>query len=209
MRIIHVLRKPLSEGTVASNVLKHGCGGLNIDASRVGSGLRIQAAAGGIGDGNIYGTADEYALGRGRDYRVGGRWPANVILQHLDGCRCEGTKRVKGSNPCTSGGGVAHKVYGVANKVYGPYGNKPVNDFTAPDGKETVANWTCEPGCPVARLDEQSGVSTSTGGTRRAGRFAGLYGAFSGENPGSSAGGLGDTGGASRFYKQVGGKSDG
>ena len=37
MRIIHVLRKPLSEGTVASNVLKHGCGGLNIDASRISS----------------------------------------------------------------------------------------------------------------------------------------------------------------------------
>ena len=34
-RMIHVLRKPLSEGTVASNVLKHGTGGLNIDASRI------------------------------------------------------------------------------------------------------------------------------------------------------------------------------
>ncbi len=30
-----VARKPL-EGTVAANVLKHGCGGLNIDASRIG-----------------------------------------------------------------------------------------------------------------------------------------------------------------------------
>lgn len=30
-----LLRKPLSEKTVAKNVLKHGCGGLNIDASRI------------------------------------------------------------------------------------------------------------------------------------------------------------------------------
>ena len=35
--MIHVLRKPLSEGTVAANVVKHGVGGLNIDASRVGT----------------------------------------------------------------------------------------------------------------------------------------------------------------------------
>ena len=34
MRVIHVLRKPLSESTVAANTLKHGTGGLNIDASR-------------------------------------------------------------------------------------------------------------------------------------------------------------------------------
>ena len=30
-----LIRKPLSEKTVAANVLKHGCGGLNIDASRI------------------------------------------------------------------------------------------------------------------------------------------------------------------------------
>jgi hypothetical protein len=32
--IITILRKPL-EGTVAENTLKHGCGALNIDATRV------------------------------------------------------------------------------------------------------------------------------------------------------------------------------
>jgi len=35
MKIITLLRKPL-DGSVADNTLKHGCGGLNIDATRVG-----------------------------------------------------------------------------------------------------------------------------------------------------------------------------
>lgn len=118
MRIIHLLRKPLSESTVAANTLKHGTGGLNIDATRVAHGSdvnldavqRQQSAGGGsvgnhFGAGSLVGTVIP-------TYSPAGRWPANVILQHLDGCRCDG-----------------------------------------------VANWICEPGCPVARLDEQSDVS--------------------------------------------------
>lgn len=35
MKMIHVLRKPLSKSTVAANTLEHGTGGLNIDASRI------------------------------------------------------------------------------------------------------------------------------------------------------------------------------
>lgn len=58
MRIITVARKPLSEGTVAANVLTHGCGSLNIDAVRVKSEGQTQ----------------------------GGRWPANLILQHHPEC---------------------------------------------------------------------------------------------------------------------------
>jgi site-specific DNA-methyltransferase (adenine-specific) len=52
-------------------------------------------------------------------------------------------------------------------------------------------------------LDEQSGISKSTGGK---GTKSGLidnpsiYGKFSGEDVGSNAGGLGDSGGASRFF---------
>ena len=37
MIVITVARKPLSEGSVAANVLKHGTGGLNIDGCRVGT----------------------------------------------------------------------------------------------------------------------------------------------------------------------------
>jgi len=73
-------------------------------------------------------------------------------------------------------------------------------------GQETVANWICEPGCPVARLDEQSGVLTSgvMKGQQRGWDFHGIYGA-SGDTEATS---YGDTGGASRFYKQVGGSGE-
>jgi site-specific DNA-methyltransferase (adenine-specific) len=37
MRVIVVARKPV-EGTVAENVVKHGCGAINVDACRVGPG---------------------------------------------------------------------------------------------------------------------------------------------------------------------------
>jgi DNA modification methylase len=57
--IIVLARKPLSEKTIAKNVLKHGTGGLNIDSCRVG----IQ----------------------GKDDRSAGRFPANMILE----CICE------------------------------------------------------------------------------------------------------------------------
>ena len=49
-------------------------------------------------------------------------------------------------------------------------------------------------------LDEQSGDSLSTGGTDKAGKFKNQYGVYAGDNPGGSAGGFGDAGGASRFF---------
>ena len=152
MRIFHVLRKPLSEGTVASNVLKHGTGGINIDASRVGTEQipinRLEVWSG-------FGRKERpaYVATTGE-----GRWPANAILQHLDGCRCVGVKRVRaitgGMKPGSTGAFGKHGVYGTAEGLQ----NKVEHGDA--EGKETVANWICEPGCPVPRLDEQSGAST-------------------------------------------------
>ena len=203
VRIIHVLRKPLSEGTVAANTLRHGTGGLNIDASRVGGSF---VSAGGN-------NFDVWRSGEGREDRppihgrptfklASGRWPANVILQHLDGCRCDGVKRVRSHNPDnkTVVGGAS------TGECYGDYGKRSIVGHADEDGRETVANWVCEPGCPVARLDEQSGVLTSgvMKGQQRGWGFHGIYGA-SGDTEATC---YGDTGGASRFYKQVGGSSE-
>ena len=203
MRVIHVLRKPLSEGTVAANVLKHGCGGLNIDASRIGTGSTMR-----FDKPRINGQSMNSGQWKGgATGSTKGRWPANVILQHLDGCRCEGTKKVrnpsgKASGPTTNALGDGER-YGEAN------GDRTDVPFYADtDGKESVANWICEPGCPVAGLDEQSGASKSTGGrigNKGGGRIygggKGLAGAYSSGDPG-----FGDTGGASRFFKQIGGE---
>lgn len=206
MRVIHVLRKPLSEGTVAANVVKHGCGGINIDASRV--------AAPGETISN-HSRGDESAISKGiygdsagqethqTEGQKSGRWPANVILQHLDGCRCEGIKRVKAIRT-----GVRDKS-GEAHSKYRFQGEGTVRTdihvgFADEDGKESVANWICVEGCPVAALDEQSGV-------RAKGNFPSQQNTTTGIR--SSKGksltpeiDYGDSGGASRFFKQIGGE---
>lgn len=62
-------------------------------------------------------------------------------------------------------------------------------------------NGACHPECPVRLLDEQSGTSKSSGGkTGRVGCGGRYNGGWSSENPGETAGGFGDTGGASRFF---------
>ena len=211
MRVIHVLRKPLSEGTVASNVLKHGTGGLNIDASRIGTSTRTNASkASAARTGFIKGFVE----GTETVVHNHGRWPANVILQHLDGCRRCGVKRVgAGEGSFVGEGGEvceAHEGYKRPNSS--SYTHKqPGHRKTF--GEETVANWICESGCPVARLDEQS----LAGGMHKAGnkqppKHNVKHGFWTDggwkpldRNPDM----YGDDGGASRFYKQVGGKSDG
>ena len=77
---ITVARKPLSEGTVAANVLQHGTGALNIDGCRVAtddSTRRTNTAA------NSYMSGDIGAKQTlGSEYQTGsdaGRWPANLI----------------------------------------------------------------------------------------------------------------------------------
>jgi len=78
--------KPL-DGTFAQNVLRHGVGGMNIDASRIGVGK------GGRRDGEK--TADKRYADRGatnfaptpgpRGGDAKGRWPANLLLDEASG----------------------------------------------------------------------------------------------------------------------------
>lgn len=78
---IVVARKPV-EGTIANNVLKHGVGALNIDATRIGT-EELENGFGGIPNGanNFIGSTKE----RKRDgsNTVVGRWPANIILDEF------------------------------------------------------------------------------------------------------------------------------
>lgn len=77
-------RKPLI-GTVANNVLTYGVGGLNIDASRIGS----EGAGWGGGANNIFshsgnGVEQEQYVVKGEPRQVFGRWPANFIHDGSD-----------------------------------------------------------------------------------------------------------------------------
>ena len=79
---IVLARKPLSERTIAANVLKWGTGGLNIDGCRIGTEVRNNPQAGFIRRGR---TDEEVFFGTDKNRPVGtvevtGRFPANVIL---------------------------------------------------------------------------------------------------------------------------------
>ena len=86
MRVITVARKPLSESTIASNVLKWGTGALNIDGSR----LRLQEGEQEVLDkrsgacsqeGVVFAKVGLYEEGRRFKSHQEGRWPTNVILE--------------------------------------------------------------------------------------------------------------------------------
>jgi site-specific DNA-methyltransferase (adenine-specific) len=67
MIVITVARKPLSEASVAENVLKHGTGALNIDATRIG-------------------MLDATSRTHQSEFQANGRWPTNLILEHQEAC---------------------------------------------------------------------------------------------------------------------------
>lgn len=68
-------RKPLSEKTVAENVLKWRTGAINIDGTRIESEPVRKNTAGGIG----YHGGDAIEQGTGTLMHSQGRWPANVV----------------------------------------------------------------------------------------------------------------------------------
>ena len=207
MKVIHLLRKPLSEKTVASNTLKHGTGGLNINESRIGNEVRESAQKDFSAVwGNKWGSG-AYLPNTGTKI-VSGRWPANMILQHLDGCQCEGTKQVRGSSAGQTGG---HSWGLVNDDGWEPKGVPDQRPWME-GATEGVANWVCVEDCPVRALNEQSGVlSSGVGAVKKMssatnrGNQGAAYGA---ENrpEGTPMVSYGDTGGASRFFKQIGGK---
>ena len=86
MLVITVARKPL-EGSVAANVVKHGCGAMNIDATRIASANMPQPTTApgwdSINARNAMGGYRDSAYEQGPATYIpspGGRWPANVIL---------------------------------------------------------------------------------------------------------------------------------
>jgi DNA modification methylase len=80
---ICLARKPLSESSIAANVLKHGTGGINVDGCRVGLSESDDPRLGGKGDWSSDKMAKNVYEGGYRGERVGssplGRWPANLI----------------------------------------------------------------------------------------------------------------------------------
>ena len=111
---ITVARKPLC-GTVAENVLTHGCGGLNVDGCRVGvdGGTKRSGKADQPNDAGWTGMR-----GHGISELNAGRWPANLIH--------DGSDEVTGLFPETAPAKQADRGAGKGETgCYGAYGGDP------------------------------------------------------------------------------------
>jgi DNA modification methylase len=187
---ICLARKPLSEKTIAKNVLKWGTGGINIDGCRVGSEtintIHNPKITGKMGQ--SHGEQTGYIDGENSIHE--GRFPANIILE----CLCDDViKGEKGEVIEHNGTG------GIWNE-----GTKEPVGRTYNDKGDIHTN----PMCPCYMLDEQSGVLKSGEvkphhkKNKTANGYQGsCYGKFKNED--TSLSGYGDKGGASRYFKQI------
>lgn len=202
-----LFRVPLHD-TVVEQVLSTGTGAINIDACRVptGESLNGGAYAKEGADRDTYEVWRYKRLGGAGEFQQpNGRWPANLILMHAAGCKVSDPRKVRGDHDTTG-------VWGKSGSDH-TYGGGWVRDarwrrngYTDEDGTETVAHWDCVDGCPVAALNEQSGVKKSGVAVQRHGggqrihgglEYMRLYPTIYRDDVG-----YGDTGGASRFFHQ-------
>lgn len=144
--------------TVAANVLAYGTGALNIDATRtpMTAADRAEAEAknrhadfgSGARENTVYNAHDIARSDQGNWTGSAGRWPANVILSHGQGCELRGHRVVitNGHSPAARGAG------GVSTS--GHAGQEGLIESSIP--RELVEDWVCQPDCPVGLLDTEA-----------------------------------------------------
>jgi DNA modification methylase len=185
---IVLARKPLA-GTVAGNVLEHGTGAINVDGCRIAGVKPVMVRTQTVVAANAMAGESTGATGTG-EVTTEGRWPANVILGHAEGCVRVGTRRIK---PV---GATAHQLHHGKGQMLNPgEGRAEHPGYRDADGMEEVESWECVEGCPVRLLDEQSGESRAA--PRGDGIGAGYHGSSAAWN---TVRGQNDSGGASRFF---------
>lgn len=167
---------------------------LNIEACRIPSADNVTFAR---MPGNR--SRDQYRMGTvsGPALPAAGRWPAHLLLSHAPDCRQVGTRRVK------SGTAVQRNRDGeIHNQVYGAYHKPPAPDagYADADGYETVTDWVCAEGCPVALLDAQSVWCGKSRGNECSASRPAYDGGWRKQD---RAIGYGDTGGASRYFSRI------
>ena len=184
-----LFQKPL-EGTYAENVLKWGCGALNIDGCRIGND-KVQI--------NKLEKWSGFGQEKRPDYtptQSQGRWPANFLLSHTIFCEKVGEREAKAPDRNTWDKGASY---------FDGAGHQKEKSYTkGGGGKEMVDVYQCVPDCPVRMLDEQSGERTgckphhvrASEMTAEAGRRSG----WGNMNAADRFAGYDDQGGASRFF---------
>lgn len=152
-----LLRVP-PDGTAVTNMMKHGAGGLNIDATRIrwkSEAERTAARPGSMPKANesvgTFQTRDRsQELPADFQSRIG-RWPSNIVFVHHPECKLTGERRIPG-----------HKGYpngpGGSSSQFSQKGMKTTRSFAwegyaDADGNEVIPEWKCVPTCPVHVMD--------------------------------------------------------
>lgn len=178
MRVVTIARKPIAASGVVQGCVQHQTGALNIGPCRVSYRSEDDRTES-VGQGQF-----EAQRGIGSNFphykakwgawssNPRGRWPANLMLVHIDGCKIVGTRKVPT--------GTAHRAKSGGNNIFSEQRKPAMADMTYGEGGfEEIPDWRCAEGCPVAELDAQSG-----GGSR-------FFKQFRDVPRGSGSGGLG------------------
>ena len=207
---ITVARKPLSEKSVADNVLKWGTGGINIDGCRIGfrdeadykeSTQKNQHQDFGtkpMVNNNTYG---DWSMVQPKNYEPEGRFPANIILTHHPECECKGLKKVKGQIDKPTNRTKFEGTWNEGNTGLRNNTNLSKEGYADENGQETIEDWNCHPDCPIKILDEQSGTLNKQG-VSKSDNKSGWQNQYVGGNEVKAVERklYLDTGGASRFF---------
>ncbi len=208
---IIMVRKPIEKKhTIAKNVLAYGVGGINIDASRIGTSedfsnvkpRKMMANQGSVKtDDHDHTAAESWQQAKDKLQNLG-RFPANVLLSHHPDC-----KQVGEVEDTRSGGERTKTIFSEKEPVSGGEGTGGTMKATT-----TRKVYECADDCAVKILDEQSGITKGSGKATitQAGLCADGIGKHDGRKtmPKAKEGlmtkrNVGDSGGASRFFKCV------
>ena len=143
---IIMAQKPI-ERTYAENVIKWGCGGLNIDQCRI-KGESITTTNGKQNE--IYGDLSGNG-GTSWSSNAKGRYPANLLLAHHPDCEYIGERTIKEGKADGERNTDESKT-----NVYG-WEKGGIHKSGIHYGEETIEQWACNPDCPIKQLDKQSG----------------------------------------------------
>ena len=154
-------RKPLSEPTIAANVLKwDGCGAINIDKCRIShndpektTDRTAPRYSGNTMNNGVRGGIQSTIASASPS----GRFPSNTLFSHSVWCVSRGTKRV----PIGGGQPIEGNTRKTSNVYHGLVKTNSSTYHGDLDGMEEVEDYLCHESCPVRILDEQSGIRKS------------------------------------------------
>jgi len=188
--IVWAVKPP--EGSYVDNVLKWNVGAVNVEETRINGQPHHNEAGRPSGEKSFTGK------GGSTHTPASGRFPANIILGHHPECVQVGMKRVKGNARPNQSESIRKIKNGV---TYPPFDKRIPCKLGDSDGYEIVESWRCHPDCAVRMLDEQSGnLQSGKGNVRRKEGFFVEHGGLG--KAGDVQVSYGDSGGASRFFKQ-------